>query len=124
MRRLSTLLLILLFAASPVFSALAATASASDLPECCREHGAHMCSVRHKATADQEGAPRLMAMCPFSGKIAPAIAAPHSGLTVASMGGFSPLAATRANTKPRLLILASGRFINHSKRGPPALASL
>src|SRR5579871_1206838 len=124
MRRLGALLLILLFVGCPVISALAATSGASSLPECCKKHGAHMCSVRHSGADSQTGNVQVRALCPFASHFKPAITAQGNGLAERSRQDFRPLLIARRSAHPRLLALVSAWFVEYSKRGPPLTSSV
>jgi len=120
MRRLATILLVVLLGGVPAFSALATASSSSDLPACCKKDGAHMCAMRHGRAKQEEGNTKLFAYCPFAGKGTPAVPGQRVGNVVEANSAVAPLAASSLGAKAPAFVFASTPFLPNSKRGPPS----
>lgn len=123
MRRLSAILLILLFAGVPVFAALAVTAASSDVPDCCKKGGAHMCSIRRSRAKREDGKPRLSAVCPFAGKTTLAVTGQRTGIAVDDSSTSALVPTQRTIRQPSVLVPALARHFENPKRGPPFVLS-
>lgn len=121
-RRLTSLLLVLLFAGAPVLSAIATVTVSSDLPDCCKKNGAHMCSIRRGRGKQEDGKPQLRANCPFGGKATLAVAAQRTGIAADNRSYFmsAPEHRTALGHSISSPLLAS--HFENPKRGPPSVS--
>jgi hypothetical protein len=121
LRRIFAAALVFLFVSGPLLPALAAVDSQSNLPECCRKNGAHMCSVQTAARlrAEHGGTPLARAFCPYSSHPLPWFQGPRTFVppgTEAHAVQIPQRSASRRNDRT----LACTRFaLAHLQRGPP-----
>lgn len=117
--------MIVLFCAGPILPALALDRAQSDLPECCRKNGVHMCSVRTawKIRAEKHGNPLLRALCPFRSHAVLGIRGPQS-FVPPSIALNSEVVLQPSNLSAYAGLTAL-RFFSpgNPKRGPPQATS-
>ena len=118
-RRLSAVLLVLLFVGAPVLSALAVTSVSSDLPTCCRKNGAHRCSIRRTQSNQKDEKPRLNAVCPFGAKSTLAVLGQRVGIFGGTNSSSGPVPRRRAAGQSQVLVPVLERHFENPKRGPP-----
>ena len=119
-RRITTFLLLLVFFTGPVFSTLVPASISSDLPDCCKKNGVHLCSVRRTQGKQEDAKAKLFAYCPFAGKGTLAVPGQRVGNVVEANSVFAPLAASDLVAKALASTFASTFFLPNSKRGPPS----
>jgi len=122
MRRLASILLVVLLGGAPAFSALVTASSSSGLPACCKKDGAHMCAMRQGHAKQEDGNAKLFAYCPFAGKGTPAVPGQRLGNIVEPSSVFAPLAASNLDGKAPAFVFAPASFLPNSKRGPPSVS--
>lgn len=83
-----------------------------------------MCSIRRGHAKQQEDSqPRLSAVCPFGGKTTLAVAGQRIASAVEVSCRSTPVPANRISGRPQVLVLASTKFFENLKRGPPSVFS-
>jgi hypothetical protein len=124
MRRSFSILLILVFAFTPV-SLLISGREDANLPACCRRHGVHHCSMTVSASRSmmaRGSTPGFSApaTCPYYPGAATVFSTPPPALTIAMalMPGLAPQAQIDAAA---IAVLAAGPNRTHAGRGPPAV---
>lgn len=118
-RRLGAVLLVLLFVAAPVLSALAGTSVSSDLPACCKKDGAHMCSVRRTRASQNGQKPRLSAVCPFASQSGPAVLAQPIGTSHSTLSTAARAFEEQRIAHSQVFATAGIPLLGNPKRGPP-----
>jgi hypothetical protein len=122
LRRISAILLLLLFGGS-LMSPLFGSEEDASLPACCRKSGKHHCSMDQNAGSLNSGpALRGNGRCPsypgFGAGAAPVI----FGVFVATASAFALVAETSSCNSFELRVLSSLQLRAHGKRGPPVSA--
>ncbi len=121
MRRILSILLVMVFGLGPLSATLEASDDAS-LPVCCRRHGAHHCAMTAMLAGQQhESSPAFSApsTCPYYPGAAAALTSPVHALAAAP----ALLPSLSAYAHERTVILAqihSRPSRAHAGRGPPA----
>jgi hypothetical protein len=122
LRRISALLLLLLFGLS-LLSPLVGSDENTNLPTCCRRGGKHRCSMDDRTGSGGSGpAFRANRRCPSYPGFGTGTTTAISGLTPAASSAFSLAAESASGNAFELRILSSLRLRAHPKRGPPLTA--
>ena len=129
MRRVSAILLVILFSFSLAGPALFQDAESS-LPACCRRDGKHHCGMADRDVADAVQMPSsgpsvdaLRAKCPFfpnGGAVVPESGPALLAATHSAVVSFASQAAAPVQTDAGYRISSN---TSHQKRGPPSLLS-
>ena len=125
MRRITASTLLLLVAAILAFPFLASAQTQSLLPACCRNHGAHHCTM-HMPTDDDSGTgfhpPSLEQSCPYRNLKSGFHSTKAFNLdTSSTISIHHPLTDSPIQQAHAAFRIAAAR--NHHKRGPPTLPS-
>ncbi len=122
LRRIFAAALVFLFVSGPLLPALAVVDGQSNLPECCRKNGAHMCSVQTAARlrAEHGGTPIARAFCPYSSHPLPWFQGARTFLTLTVDSLTAPISQRNVPRRHNIIPSRTRFAAAHPKRGPPA----
>jgi hypothetical protein len=125
MRRGFSIFLILVFGLMPL-SALVDGSEDANLPACCRQHGAHHCSIaahmaamRAKSRSDSTPGFAIPSTCPEYPGLAAMLATPAPALLVTEHKAIGAMESSRTAATPSETMISTPAR-THAGRGPPA----